>query len=119
MNIKVQLDDVKVHDDAKVLKGVRIIGNGDLEVKASNLEVTDKAEMLTDLEIEEVLKKAESALQEIAPCAPEYSSLSEIVQTGKLKNRAELMKKIGTHMGTFAEGVLQNIISDVISGRIM
>lgn len=119
MNMNVQLEGVKVHDEGKVLKGVGIKGNGDLDIKVKNLEVTDKAEVLTDLEIEEVLKKAESALQDLAPCTPEYSSISEIVQTGKQKNRAELIKKIGKHMGTFAEGILQNVISDVMSGRIM
>lgn len=119
MNVNVQLEGIKVHDEAKVLKGVGIRGNGDFEIKASNLEVTDKAEVLTDMEIEEVLERAESALQDLAPCTPEYSSINEIVQTGKQKNRAELIKKIGKHMGTFAEGILQNIISDVMSGRIM
>ena len=70
MNIKVQLDGVKVYNDAKVLTGVKIRSGGDLEIKARNLEVTDKAEVLTDMEIEEVLKRAESALQELEPCTP-------------------------------------------------
>ena len=48
MNIKVQLDGVKVYNDAKVLTGVKIRSGGDLEIKARNLEVTDKAEVLTD-----------------------------------------------------------------------
>ena len=97
MNIKVQLDGVKVYNDAKVLTGVKIRSGGDLEIKARNLEVTDKAEVLTDMEIEEVLKRAESALQELEPCTPEYSSLSRIVQAGNLENRTEFMKKIGKH----------------------
>lgn len=119
MNIKVQLDGVKVYNDAKVLTGVKIRSGGDLEIKARNLEVTDKAEVLTDMEIEEVLKRAESALQELEPCTPEYFSLSRIVQAGNLENRTEFMKKIGKHISIFAGGILQNIISDVISGRIM
>ena len=45
MNIKVQLDGVKVYNDAKVLTGVKIRSGGDLEIKARNLEVTDKAEV--------------------------------------------------------------------------
>lgn len=119
MNIKVQLDDVKVHNDAKVLSGIKIRGDGDLELKTRNLEVIDKAEVLTKVEIEAVLKRTESVLQELAPCTPEYSSLSEIVQKGNMEDRTELMKRIGKHMSVFAEGILQNIISDVISGRIM
>lgn len=43
--------------------------------------------------------------------------LSQVIQTGRTGNRRELLKKIGMHIGMFAEGVLQNIVSDAMCGK--
>ena len=57
-------------------------------------------------------------MQELPASSPEYSSLRKIVQNSKSKNKREVLRKIGIHLGTFTEGVLQNIIADVINGRM-
>lgn len=69
------------------------------------------------MELGEVMQKAEEALQELDPSSTEYASLSQVIQTGRTGNRRELLKKIGMHIGMFAEGVLQNIVSDAMCGK--
>lgn len=117
MEIKIQLDGVTVRDEAKVLTGVTFKGNGKCDIQARNTEVSGNAQLLTDMEIEEVMERAETVLKDLDPSSVEYASLSQVIQVGRKGSRKELLKKIGMHIGSFTEGVLQNIISDVISGR--
>lgn len=118
MEIKIQLDGVRVRDEAKVLTGVKLKGNGKCDIHARNTEVFGKAHLLTDMEIEEVVERAETVLQELSPSSAEYDSLSQVIQVGRKGSRKELLKQIGMHIGVFAQGVLQNIVSDVISSRM-
>ena len=112
MAINIKLNDVSISDHAKVITGVRMSETADFDVQAEKVKVYGDAQFLTDMQIESVVKKAENALQELPASSPEYSSLRKIVQDSKSKN------KIGIHLGTFTEGVLQNIIADVINGRM-
>ena len=102
MAINIKLNDVSISDHAKVITGVRMSETADFDVQAEKVKVYGDAQFLTDMQIESVVKKAENALQELPASSPEYSSL----------------RKIGIHLGTFTEGVLQNIIADVINGRM-
>ena len=111
MEVKIQLNGVKAKDGAKVLTGAKIRGDGKCDIQAENIEISGNAELLTDME------KAEEALQELDPSSTEYASLSQVIQTGRTGNRRELLKKIGMHIGMFAEGVLQNIVSDAMCGK--
>ena len=118
MAINIKLDDVSISDHAKVLTGARMSETADFDVQAEKVKVYGDAQFLTDMQIESVVKKAENALQELPESSPEYSSLRKIVQDSKSKNKREVLRKIGIHLGIFTEGVLQNIIADVISGRM-
>ena len=118
MAINIKLNDVSISDHAKVITGVRMSETADFDVQAEKVKVYGDAQILTDMQIESVVKKAENALQELPASSPEYSSLRKIVQNSKSKNKREVLRKIGIHLGTFTEGVLQNIIADVINGRM-
>ena len=105
MAINIKLNDVSISDHAKVITGVRMSETADFDVQAEKVKVYGDAQFLTDMQIESVVKKAEN-------------SLRKIVQNSKSKNKREVLRKIGIHLGTFTEGVLQNIIADVINGRM-
>lgn len=118
MAINIKLDDVSISDHAKVLTGARMSETADFDVQVEKVKVYGDAQFLTDMQIESVVKKAENALEEMPTSSPEYSSIRKIVQASKFKNKREVLRKIGIHLGTFTEGVLQSIIADVINGRM-
>lgn len=117
MDVKIQLNGVKVKDEAKILTGAKIRGNGKCNIQAENIEISGNAELLTDMELEEVMEKAKAALQELDPSSTEYTSLNQIIQEGRSENKRDILRKIGMHIGIFTEGVLQNVIADIVSGR--
>lgn len=98
MEVKIQLNGVKAKDGAKVLTGAKIRGDGKCDIQAENIEISGNAELLTDMELGEVMQKAEEALQELDPSSTEYAydcvycksgihrrnvSASAIFQTGR------------------------------------
>lgn len=117
MEVKIKLNGIKAKDGAKVLTGAKIRGDGKCDIQTENIEISGNAELLTDMELGEVMQKTEEALQELDSSSTEYASLSQIVQTERTGDRRELLKKIGIHIGMFTEGVLQNIVSDVMCGK--
>ena len=99
MAINIKLNDVSISDHAKVITGVRMSETADFDVQAEKVKVYGDAQFLTDMQIESVVKKAENALQELPASSPEYSSLRKIVQNSKSKNKREVLRKIGIHLG--------------------
>nr|WP_295274948.1 hypothetical protein [uncultured Blautia sp.] len=113
MGINIRLDGITIKDNAEMLTNVKIKKDSQLEVETKNVELCNKAKLLTDLEVEEVVNLVEKEMERMNIFSKEYDSLKGIVQ-----NRNNRRNEIIKHLSIFTGGVLQNVISDVISGHL-
>lgn len=113
MGINIRLDGITIKDNAEMLTNVKIKKDSQLEVETKNVELCNKAKLLTDLEVEEVVNLVEKEMERMNTFSKEYDSLKGIVQ-----NRNNRRNEIIKHLSIFTGGVLQNVISDVISGHL-
>ena len=60
MGINIRLDGITIKDNAEMLTNVKIKKDSQLEVETKNVELCNKAKLLTDLEVEEVNVKVTS-----------------------------------------------------------
>ena len=113
MGSNIRLDGITIKDNAEMLTNVKIKKDSQLEVETKNVELCNKAKLLTDLEVEEVVNLVEKEMERMNIFSKEYDSLKGIVQ-----NRNNRRNEIIKHLSIFTGGVLQNVISDVISGHL-
>lgn len=113
MGINIKLDGITIKDNAEMLTNVKLKNNSQLEIETKNVELCNKAKLLTDLEVEEVVDLIKEEMKMMNTSSKEYTSLKQIVQN-RNNRRNEIMK----HLSNFTGGVLQNVISDVISGYL-
>ena len=118
MAIKIEVNGITASDDAKILTNAKMGRQSDLDIKIENTQVCGNAQILTDLEIKELYQNAEAALKEMQYSSAEYASLKQLLKEGKKADRKEFLKKVEAHVKIFTDGVLQNIIANIVSGHI-
>lgn len=116
MGVKINLNNIKMTGNSQLMNNAKIHGGSDFEVSANTLELSDSAKVLDNLEIDSVIDRIEKEVAKMDVTSDEYRSLKNIVDT-KTAGKKIVMSGIVKHLGRFTEGVLQNIISDMISGR--
>lgn len=116
MGVTINLNNIKMSGNSQLMNNAKIHGTSDCSVSADNLELSDSAKTLNDLEINSIMDRIELEVSRMDPSSEEFSSLKNIVNA-KSVGKKKVISEIARHLGRFTEGVLQNIISDIITGR--
>ena len=112
MGIKIEIsrdsfgNNVEIFNRSKIKDGV--------DIKISDNEFADKVKMFNDVELGEVVDELQRKMEMMPKDSSEYRGLlriTEMEHSGK-----DIRGQIISHIGMFANGVLQNVVAHMITG---
>ena len=113
MSVQIKITGSKIGGSAKLLNNVTVTGHEDPDVTVENTDILDNAEVLNGLNIEDVVERLKSEIENVDHQSREYKELQQILNTSR-GNKEETVKWIARHIGRFSEGVLVNIVSEFL-----
>lgn len=114
MGISIKMSGLDIGDDSKVFNNVVIKNNDDIDVELKDTRIFGGASVLSDLEIENVIKELNHEVQSMDKSSKEYSEICEIMKI-PIWNKKEIFKCIISHLGEFSQGILASVIANVIT----
>ena len=114
MGVKIDMGNVKISGSARWLNNASIRENEDTVISMNGVEILENAAVLENLNIEPFLKELQTAVNKTDVNSPEYNSMKQIVES-RDKNKDTIVKMIAKHIGTFSQGVLENVLAAYIS----
>lgn len=117
MGVEITVQGLKASGSSEILNRMKINDSEVCDITIKQSELLNRASMLNDMEINCVVNQIEDEMKNMDHFSPEYLSLKNLSET-KSEGRSEILRKIKNHLTSFAGGVLQNLISDIISGKI-
>lgn len=114
MGISIKMSGLEVSDDSKVFNHVVIKNNEDIDIDLRNSKIFGHASVLSDLEIENMLKELNYEVQNMDKSSKEYSGICEIIKM-QMGNKTELFNRIANHLGEFSQGILASVIANYIT----
>ena len=114
MGIKIDMSNAKIGGQTQVLNNASIRGNTDATIDMNGIEIMGNAVVLDQLNIEPFLDDLQSAMNKMDTNIPEYQGMKQIMES-KDKGKDTLARMIAKHIGTFSQGVLENVLAAYIS----
>ena len=115
--IKIEISNVKANGNSKIMNDAHFCGDGNAEVKVNQIEADENTSILEGLDIDTLMENVERQMEDMDKESSEYRSLCEIVKNSN-SDKQSLGKMLIKHIGTFAGGVLQGIITECINRKI-
>lgn len=118
--MKIKIEGCTITDNAHVLNGAKIDGNSNSSVEVLNTTISGSAHFLEKLDrddIDDLLKEADKRANRMSENDPEREAIEKLVKD-KNENRKYVLSKIADHLAEFTQGVLANIVSEMLMGRI-
>ena len=112
MGVKIEISGDNFGNDAELFNGTTIKDGVDIKISDSNFK--DRIKMFNDTEIGNVIDEVEKKMETLPRNSAEYNDLSKITKMGH--DSKEIRGQIIKHIGMFANGVLQNVVSHLITG---
>lgn len=112
MAIKINISDVKMEDDSKLMSNASFRGTQDVDLEARKLELHQNAKVLNDLKIEPVIEELENVIVSMDSNSEEYLELQKMLSAIQGSNRTNILKMLTQHLGNFTQGVLAGIVAN-------
>ena len=111
MGFNFTMTNSKVSGNASVANDMEIRGEANFHI--DGVEITDQAEMLNRIKVEDIVERVKSEITHMDAEVPEYGSLKEIAESEAYPSEG-LKNKIRMHLTDFANGTLQNIVAQLV-----
>lgn len=111
--MKIEIRNTEISEEARALNRMKLKGSSDSHIKIVGTTITGKAKVLEDFEIDFALEKALTEMERSDLRDPEREALQALVRT-RNEGREGVRKKFLEHLQTFTQGVLINIVSELL-----
>jgi hypothetical protein len=114
--LKINITNNEIKDNARVLNGLRISGDAKAEVSLDANKISGDSRILENLDINDVKESIEAKIEEMDPNSTEYQELRRMLG---IRNTDKKMwiSKIQSHLVNFSEGVLAGIVTNLLMGK--
>lgn len=119
MGIKIDIQNVKMSGKSEILNNAQIKAGQDLDLKIKDIEASDDTKLLNDFQMNDMVDELGQILQKMDRLDPEYAALEKLLNHNNTADKKTFLAKVKQHLRMFSDGVLQNVVADIISGKIM
>lgn len=116
MGISINLTNIKLSDESRMMNNMKVCERADVDLKADKIELSGKAVMLENLEMQPFLKQLQNEWSQMDIHSAEYKSIEQILKMSD-KSKTRILPVIAKHIARFSEGILVNVISDYLVKR--
>lgn len=110
MNLKINMNNVKVSDNAQLFSNMGVHGNVDADIQMDSVEIKNNASVFKNIDIEDFIDNVESVIDKMELNTNEYAELNKVVKEAK-NDRSITPQKIANKIGEISQGVLENVIA--------
>lgn len=114
MSIKIELDNIKVSDNGRLLNNTSIRKVGDFSLNVKNLDLNGQAIVFENLEIDSMLDELDEKVQKMDKNSDEYYKIEEILKVER-SNKKKIYKCIVKHLSEFSQGVLASVVANFLT----
>ncbi len=114
MGIDINLSDMNISDNARVLNNVTIRSSEDVSLNLNNLKLGECSVVLDNLTINSILDELNKVAKKMDKSTDEYSGIHEILKN-KHWNKDNFITCITKHMSEFSQGVLASIVANILT----
>jgi len=111
--MNIEFSNCNIRGDAQVMNGTKVNSSDAGDIKFTNTEIMDNAKVLENLEIGSFFESLQSEILEMDQNSVEYPELRKFLGMERTNKKA-ILQKIGEHLFAFSEGVLSNIVSNML-----
>lgn len=114
MGIEINLSDLNISGNAKVMDDMEIRSSDDVRISLEHIEIREYAKVLNHLEIAPVLNELRQQAQSMDKKSAEYLKINEIV-SAKRWNKEEFIRCAIKHISEFSKGVLASVVANYMA----
>lgn len=113
MGIEIDLSDLNISGNAKIMENAKIRGSKDVHVSLKQAEISEYAKVLNNLEIDTLLSDLSQQAQYMDKNSSEYAKIKKIISV-KQWDKNDFIGCIVRHISEFSQGVLASIVANLI-----
>ncbi len=114
MGIEINLSDMKIGDNVRLLNDAVIRGGGEVSLKLDKLELSGQAVILDNLQIDAVLEELSNRVLQMDKGSDEYLRIQEILKRKQWK-KENFINCVLKHIGDFSQGVLASVVANFLT----
>lgn len=106
MPVTINLNNVKVRDDARLLTNATI--TGDASIDMDSVTIGGRADVLSNLNVQDFCQQIQRTYHQMSPA--EYASIQKVLNQ-KNGNQENFLNLLKSHLVNFAEGVAASVVA--------
>lgn len=110
MAVTINMHNVKVKNDAKLMTDAAI--GGDASINLDSVTIEGRAHVLSNLNVQEFCQRIESTYYRMTP--EEYASIQKVLRQ-KNGKKNDFLKLLKSHLINFAEGVAASMVASCLT----